>query len=138
MMTESDVIDAVCRHLRRKGWRIESRCAETERGYDIVAVHRASGRRAVVEAKGGTSSKRYTNRFGQEFSPNQATSHISRALFTAIRGMKRGTLSAMAFPKNEAHLKRVGSIRHALRRLRLEVFWVGPSGKVEAEGFWTT
>jgi len=136
MLTESQVIDAVCAHLRKSGWRIESTCRETERGYDIVATHRSKRRRAIIEAKDETSSKSYTLRHGKPFSSGQATSHISRALYTAIRSIGHGTLSGMAFPKNEAHVKRVECIAPTLRKLDLEVFWVTSDRKVERAGYW--
>lgn len=136
MLTESQVIDAVCRHLSRRGWRIESRCSESQRGEDIVAFHRSRPVRVVIEAKGETSSKPASNRHGKAFSAGQATSHISRALYSSMKSMKRGTICGMAFPKNDIHLERIQAIEPTLRKLRLEVFWVLSSGEVEQAGYW--
>ena len=54
MLTECEIIAAVCRHLKRHGWTIESVCNELQRGDDILAKHPRSGRTAVIEAKGET------------------------------------------------------------------------------------
>lgn len=96
MLTESQVIDAVCRHLRRKGWRIVSRCNKSERGDDVVAEYKADGRLALIEAKGETSSKKHTNRFGMAFNSRQVSSHVSRAFFRAAQTVGSRTRGAIA------------------------------------------
>jgi Holliday junction resolvase-like predicted endonuclease len=136
MLTESQVINAVCRHLGRNGWRIVSRCTESERGDDIVAEHRASGTRVLVEAKGETSSKKHTNRFGMAFNSRQVSSHVSRAFFRAARTVGTRMRGAIALPLTDLHIDRISSVEPALRRLRLEVFWVDSKGRVTTSGFW--
>ena len=35
MLTENDVVNAVCSELKRHGWVIESRCSTIEKGPDV-------------------------------------------------------------------------------------------------------
>jgi Holliday junction resolvase-like predicted endonuclease len=82
MLTEDDVVEAVCQHLQASGYRILSRCATTQRGEDIVAEH-PSGVTLRVEAKGETSSKSVTKRFGKPFDNAQANNHVAKAFYAA-------------------------------------------------------
>jgi Holliday junction resolvase-like predicted endonuclease len=136
MLTESQVIEAVCQYLRRKGWRIVSRCSESERGDDVVAEHKASGVVAVIEAKGETSSKRHTNRFGLAFNSRQVSSHVARAFFRAAQTVGSATRGAIALPRTDLHVDRVRKIEPALRKLRVEVFWVDARERVSTSGIW--
>jgi len=73
MLTENDVIQAVSLHLKSEGYRIDKVCStSSERGVDIVATHPKTGKRLLVEAKGATSSKDGTARFGKVFNRGQA------------------------------------------------------------------
>lgn len=132
MLTESQVIGAVCKHLTIEGWTVESTCAETERGVDIVAS--LGKKRLAVEAKGETSSKSHTNRHGKPFNSGQVNAHVSRALFAAAKQFGSGSSSAIALPRNALHLKSVSQIRNALERLNVEVFWVDADLTVRLEG----
>src|SRR2546427_11620697 len=99
-LTENDVIDAVAAHLPSLGYVVESTCTTVQTGKDIVAKHKATGRRLRVEAKGGTSSKEHTARYSLGFSPNQVRGHVSRALYEAavMLGEFPGDYVAIAFP----------------------------------------
>jgi len=127
---------AVCRHLRQNGWKIISSCSESQRGDDIVARHRATGREATIEAKGETSSKTHTNRHGKAFHSGQASSHVSRAFYRAAQTAGGKTAGAIALPRTELHLDRVRKIECALKKLKLEVFWVDSRRRVTVAGIW--
>jgi len=137
MLTESQVIDAVCRFLKGKGFKIEQRRRETETGDDIVAVS-TDGKTALIEAKGETSSKAFSSRFGKMFSGGQVLDHVSKALYRAVFYIAQGVLAGMAFPKNNAHVACVSRISSVLADLSIEVFWVLPDGGVEVAGHWKT
>jgi len=51
VLTENDIVDATAAHLASVGYDIESKCSTGQRGVDIIAVHRQTGRRLLVEAK---------------------------------------------------------------------------------------
>ncbi len=127
-MTENDVVEAVAKHLTLNGYRVDRQLTTIEQGIDIEAVHLATGRRLLVEAKGGTSSKEATNRFGKPFSRNQARSHVSVALYCAARlRQEYGSESAkiaLALPDDESHRSLVEKISESLRQLEIAVFLV--------------
>ena len=69
MLTENDVIDAVVSHLTGKGWNIETISRTDQRGIDILAN---KGRTSLaIEAKGETSNRRGSSRYGKPFTSSQ-------------------------------------------------------------------
>jgi hypothetical protein len=135
-LTENDVVEAVCAELRRGGFVIEQQASTHQHGVDILARH-PSGREIRVEAKGGTSSKPGTSRFGQRFSGSQVGTHVAKAFFTASSAPRtESALSAMAFPDTEAHRRMVGRLVKATQQLEIGVFWVGADGEVELDASW--
>lgn len=136
MLTENDVIQAVVAYLPSLGYAVESTCTTNQRGIDIVAKHGATGRRLRVEAKGGTSSKEHTDRFGQAFNGGQVVSHVSRALYetAAMLSAHPGDEVALALPDDEHHRGRVDVIQRALGLLGVGVFFVGPDRSVRVVG----
>lgn len=133
-LTENDVVKAVAAHLRSNGYRIDRELSTSEQGIDIVGVHERTNRKIFVEAKGGTSSKANTNRYGQGFTPNQAKSHVSVALYCAARlhatADAEGADIALAFPDDSTHRKLVKNISKALCALRVTVYFVGADAAV--------
>lgn len=134
MLTEDDVVKAVAAHLKSEGYCVESTCSTGERGVDIVAIHSATNRRLLVEAKGGTSSKSTTARYGSPFTPNQAKSHVSVAFYYAAKLRQRhsaeGAEIAMAFPDDPQHRMLVDDITSALDTLGISVFFVDAAHRV--------
>src|SRR5688572_28105246 len=135
MLTEFQVISAVCAFLDRKGFRITQKLPETQRGIDIRAIAR-DGREVGIEAKGETSSMQHSARYGKVFSPGQVFDHVAKAMYTAACYSANGMLSGVAFPGNESHVKQVAPIAHAFRTLEIEVFWVLPDATVQVAGNW--
>ena len=84
MLTENDVVEAVALYLSGSGYSIESTCTTGQTGVDIVAIETASGRRLRVEAKGGTSSKDHTERFGK---PSQPWPSAQPRIESAVHGV---------------------------------------------------
>ena len=136
MLTENDVVKAVAAHLKTEGYRVESTRSTVERGVDIVAIHPDTKRQLLVEAKGGTSSKSTTARYGRPFTPNQAKSHVSVAFYYAAKLRQRhspdGAQIAMAFPDDSQHRTLVDDISSALDALGISVFFVNAARRVVA------
>lgn len=131
--TENDVVSAVERHFERHGYTVRQVRRTTERGTDIVAARR--GEVWYVEAKGGTSSKPHTRRFGKPFNLGQINSHVSRAVFTAMAMVSnppdgKRTRAAIAVPDDKGHQAVVGRVAPALRRLGIQILWVTPGREV--------
>jgi hypothetical protein len=133
-LTENDVVKAVAAHLAARGYRIDRALSTSEQGIDIVGFHERSNRKMYVEAKGGTSSKPATNRFGKGFTPNQAKSHVSVALYCAARLHENAEAEnadvALAFPGDVTHRKLVQRISKALQALSVTVYFVGEDHSV--------
>jgi hypothetical protein len=138
MLTESQVITAVCRYLRKNGFHVTQHLSEKQRGRDIIAVAKNGRDKIAIEAKGETSSMSHTRRYGKCFNSGQVTDHVAKALYCAARDTSLQMRAGVAFPKNAAHMKCVEKILPALKRLRIEVFWVRCDKSVEVERVWKT
>lgn len=139
MLYESDIIKAVCGFLSFQGYRIAQQLKETQRGEDIIAISQ-DGKEVFIEAKGETSSKELTARFGKPFDRAQVRNHVASAFFKAackIRSDNNPLIcSAIALPKTRHHIEMVEQIIIALKLLQIEVFWVDSEGSVEVIGNW--
>src|SRR5438067_1361488 len=102
MLTENDVIAAVCGELTRAGWETTSTAMTRQRGDDIVA--RKGNERLLVEAKRATSSKATTARFGSAFNRGQVGTHVALAVLRSLRVASEGSArAAVALPDNAHH-----------------------------------
>lgn len=135
MLTESDVIESVCDFLQNHNYMIKQQLNEQERGDDIIAVNNR-GEYFYIEAKGQTSSKIYTKSFGKEFSDSQKLSHVSKALYRAIK-MKdqNNAYVGIALPETTKHLAIIKDIQKTLQSIEIEVFWVKNNRSVRIENF---
>src|SRR5882672_8737020 len=132
MLLESDVIEAACRELERRGYIIGQRLQAHEHGCDIIA-HKHQGVRStlMIEAKGETSSRAGSGRHGHAFDSRQVTSHVARAVYTALvhlSGSSEDIGAGLALPATEFHLRTVAAVRPMLERLGVVLFWVGADG----------
>jgi Holliday junction resolvase-like predicted endonuclease len=128
MLTENDVVWAVAHYLSQDGYEIVSQLSTLEHGIDIEAVSVKSGRRLMVEAKGRTSSKQTTRRFGKPFSKKQANTHVAVALYFAAKLLQKHSGAAvdvaLAFPDDHIQRANVMHIASTLKSLGIEVFFV--------------
>ena len=141
MLTENDVIKATARYLEEQGFSIDQMRSTTQTGIDLVA-HKGD-RRLLVEAKGATSSKPETKRYGLPFNRDQVLSHVSRAYYTASKAIARGEPgeeAALALPDTQDHRDVVEQVAPVFERIGLTVFWVREDHSIEwwisAEGKW--
>jgi hypothetical protein len=131
MLTEGEVIEAVCAHLRAHGYVIIQTRITTQPGVDIIA--RRAGLDLHVEAKGETSSRPTSARFGNAFDPNQAVDHVGKAVLKALQALSGGKRAAIALPGNDAHRRVVMRVQPALAAAGVGVFWVNHSRQVDTE-----
>lgn len=134
LLTENDVVEAVVKHLKGKAYVIESALTTTERGFDIVAISPVSSRKLLVEAKGGTSSKPGTARYGLPFDAKQARSHVAVAFLWAAMVRENPEFKdaeiALAFPEDANHQKLIENLTEALKALGILVFFVDGTRRV--------
>jgi hypothetical protein len=135
MITENEVISAVCRHLEGMGYEIEEARSTYEHDPDIIARHPKTNEVFLVEAKGATSSKEDSNRFGKPFNSSQVFTHVAKAFFTAMKLLctkeKAALHVAVALPETPLHRRQVESAGNAFTKLGIVVWFVSPDGKVE-------
>lgn len=81
MLTEDDVIAAVCNKLREMDFDIEQALITFEKGIDIIAFK--GDYRLFIEAKGETSSKRFSSRYGKPFNQNQIKNHVGKGVIVS-------------------------------------------------------
>lgn len=133
MLDENDVIEALAAHLQREGYEIIQRLHTTEKGIDLVAV-RTSGVRLHVEAKGGTSSKEGSNRFGKPYTQSQVFDRVSKGFYSAVALRAKIPSSdevALAVPDTPVFRKYLVPIAGISSNLNIQIILVSGSGQVE-------
>lgn len=137
MLTENNIISAVCNYLTLEGYsNIESKNTK-QQGIDIEATS-PDGSKLYIEAKGETSSKPNSKRFGKPFANGQPIVHVSKAIYTALKLCEtlKGDLPikvGIAFPVEEKHKELLSYIKETLKDLDISVFWVNAELNVKVE-----
>jgi hypothetical protein len=133
VITENKVVEVVAGYLTAKNWRIVSTAKTIQHGPDVVALS-SSGREIWIEAKGQTSSKQGTNRFGKEFNRNQKEDHLGRALLKCCQYLsdRADLILAIALPNDDLDSDLVRRISPALQRLKILTILVNEDGSVES------
>jgi len=138
MLYESDVIDAVCSFLESQDFTIEQRLSEIEQGVDIIA--KSGNINFYIEAKGETSSKSHTNRYGKQFTTSQVRDHISVALYKSAEllttySQNQNIRVGIALPDNEQHNNYVERIKFGIENLGITLLWVDQNKQVRTDYF---
>jgi len=142
MLKEEDIIEAVCTELRRRGYAIEQKLTTKQQGDDVIAVKLGHPKQPLfVEAKGETSSRIGSKRYGKPFDSAQVRVHVAEALYKAAEVLSRtGSTNdarvGIAFPDNDLH-RRLEKVVHAvIIKLGIAVFWVRQDKSVEVQSPW--
>jgi len=142
MLYESDVIDAVCSKLEAHGYRILQRLTTTQHGDDILAVKQTPVPcKLYIEAKGETSSRQDSQRYGQPFDSAQIRVHVAEAFYKAAEVLSRdyGNVeiqAGIALPDNEGHRAVAKSIEPIVKQLGIAIFWVKENRDIEVVSGW--
>lgn len=83
-MDENAVVQSVCQRLEAAGCKVLECRTTTQKGIDVVAHNPSNGHYFYVEAKGGTSSRVGSNRFGSEYDQSQVFDRVSKGVFTCL------------------------------------------------------
>ena len=143
MLTENQVVDAVCKYLESRGYRITQRLTTTQRGHDIIAEKADAGPVELhIEAKGETSDRLGSARFGKAFDTAQVGDHVASAFYCAASmfeeaSAKKGVRTGIALPDTSLHRTHISRICGALEKLGIALFWVGAKGEVSVEAPWS-
>ncbi len=128
MLTENDVIDAVCDYLVAAGYKILRRSHTKQKGTDIIAKRPEGPGRLLIEAKGETSADPRTKGYGTPFDSAQVQVHVAEAFRTAARfhdeHHSSGDFVGVAFPDTRLHRKYLGQVKSAIDSLGIPVYFV--------------
>lgn len=131
ILDENDVVNDMKEFLKTQGYKIKNSCNTNQKGVDIVAEK--AGQELWVEAKGGTSSKKNSSRYGLPFTTNQVKVHVSRAVYQALSALDsdENPESAIALPDDEKHRQEIEKVRKSLEKLGIGVYFVSKERGVQ-------
>jgi hypothetical protein len=133
MIDENKVIEYLCRFLKADGSEIIKRATTTDRGVDIIAHHPQRGK-YCIEAKGGTSSRIGSDRYGKEYTKSQVFDRVSKGMYMDLCNyycaQKEGACAPLACPDTKWLREYLIAIRPLFSSLHIPVYLVDDAGKV--------
>lgn len=135
MLNENDIVQKLTNHLKSNGFEIIQSLDTKSKGVDIIADN--GKYRYFIEAKGETSSKESSNRFGKAFDSKQIYNHLAKAIFASMKVLSSKpagskTRAGIALPLTIGHKREFETVKPSVKQLGLKVFWV-ESNKVTEE-----
>ncbi len=130
-MDENVVVANVCKRLETMGCAVTQRLSTTDRGIDIVAVDPRNGQFYYVEAKGNTSSKEGSNRFGKPYKASQVFDRVAKGVYTCLKLRAEHTDQesqhiVLAVPDTARFRRYLTPVLESLQKAGIEV-WFEPS-----------
>lgn len=131
MLTENDVVIAIVKFLKNEGYTIHHALTTSQQGIDIEATS-GVGKPCFVEAKGATSSKIDSKRYGKEFNSNQVKTHVGMALLKSFQTLQLFPKAevVIGLPNNESHRHLIDSMRIPIQLSGIKVIFVDIDGTV--------
>jgi hypothetical protein len=125
VLTENQVVIAMCAWLQSNGYTISSHKLDTQSGHDIEAVK--DGRTIYVECKGGSSKKT-----GQPFGIDYQWRAASGALFNQVRLKEKHKDSevGIALPNGGRYPELMADLKGFCISNRIRIFWLSESAQV--------
>ena len=126
------MVDAIAEYLKMEGYEIEKKRTTKQQGIDLEAKHRKRGR-ALVEAKGGTSSRKGSARYGKPYKKSQVFDRVAKGFFTTakLKEENPNSLVLLAVPKTDKFEEYLGQIKDSISVLGVKVLLVNEDGSVE-------
>lgn len=141
MYYESKVIEIVEDYLSKLGFSTKSKVLGNRPGIDLVCERDTDKKEIWIEAKGGTSERSGSNRFGQPFNDSQCHDHFSRAFFKAVSDREKNlvenqgrALIAIAISHSDFYQKYFDRVETTIKDLGIIFFWVKDGERVEVDG----
>jgi len=130
VLTENDVVESVKRALEARHWSIVSFSSTAQTGIDIHASR--NGMNLYIEAKGITSSKDASSRFGKVQTGSQMFISVAAALLktSELRTSEPTAAIAIALPDHPRMSDRINRIAAVLKAAGIGVLWVASDGTV--------
>ena len=143
MLLESDVVDAVCKKLESEGYEIRQRLQITQKGDDIIAVKKIGLTRELrIEAKGETSSRTGSKRYGKPYGSVDTRINVAEALYKIAEILSRKYEGieirvGVALPDNQKYRSAIEKVEPILNQWGIAIFWVEKDQTVKVESTWT-
>jgi Holliday junction resolvase-like predicted endonuclease len=120
------VIEILSDYLKSQGYSIMQSLTTLQKGIDLIAEN--SEECLYIEAKGATSAREGSNRFGKEFNSAQVRTHISEAIFASLKVLNNKKTAkikaAIALPASTLHIREIEKVKHILKEIGIKVFFV--------------
>jgi hypothetical protein len=135
MLCENCVSKAIRDWLPKQGFVVEGFCTTVQQGVDIRARSEIDAEIVWhIEAKGGTSTRIGSPRYGRPFTQSQLIDRAMKGVYTALqlsdtRGLAECRVS-LGFPEVPTLRRYIGAVEKALGILDISVLWVEPGGLV--------
>lgn len=136
---ENAVVQSMCDALVASGYKIEQQLRTIERGIDIIATHPQTGVKVLVEAKGGTSSRKNSERYGNPYTQSQVFDLVAKGIFTCLQLRtenpdKKSVRVFLAIPDEPSFFKKyISTVASSLDSAGIEV-WLANSGTIDVPG----
>lgn len=135
MLDENDVVEAVCAYLEQNNFVVNRKLHTSERGIDIEATHSSSDRVLYVEAKGGTSSRSGSNRYGKPYTKSQIFDRTAKGVYTLLqmqgKQARKNSDFALAVPNTKWFREYLAPVEDSIMRLGLQMFLADENKHVE-------
>lgn len=125
MLTENEIVIAMCAWLRDHGYRINGQKLDTNAGHDIEAER--DGRKIYVECKGGKSKKTGAS-FGIDYQWRAAAGAFFNQM--CVREKDRTAEVGIALPDGGRYPELMKDLKGFCENAGIKVFWVSESGAV--------
>lgn len=140
MLFERDVVNAVCRIIEQNNFIIEHCSPTDQHGYDIISSKEKDSTiiKLYIEAKGETSSRVGSAKYGYPFDGAQVRVHIAEALYKSAEALcieenEVKIFAGIALPDNISHRSILNKIKPFILGLNIILFWVKEDRSVEIE-----
>jgi Tfp pilus assembly PilM family ATPase len=129
MLTENKIVELVCSQLERDHFSIVQKLDTNQTGIDIIAIS-PDGKQYEIEAKGATSSKENSFRYGKEFNKSQVKTHIGMALVASFKVKNRNQKNEaiIALPNNDANRNEIKALKIPILNSGIKVWLVDEHG----------
>ena len=129
MLDENEVVEIIARHLSKQGYEIKQKLSTKQKGIDIIAMK--GEQRLMIEAKGETSSREGSQRYGKPYTASQVFNRVAKGVDTSIKTAEECAdheVSCLAFPDSKLFREYLSSVINSLKMIGIVVFMVSKNG----------
>jgi hypothetical protein len=137
MLDENQIIDIVCHYYENKGYTILQKLNTHEKGIDIIVKDDKTGKKMLIEAKGGTSSFIGSNRYGKPYTKSQVFDRVSKGIYTLLQIFseyehEENIEAAIAFADTEWFREYLNKIKPVIEKMNLNILMVGENREINS------